>query len=440
MRLKSSIFIPKTINVGYQNRSDTYTGKLAYVIYYDEKGKLRKEASWNSWRDEKIPNEEFENVPMSGFVLNKKVGDYGGWEHRQAYCRVYDPRNFEFEITIENLLYILENANSIKGKGLEGEFVYGWDGKDLILMPVESPDYKQIAEYNNIVHNNEHIKAKDLIVGATYLTKDNTELVYVGKFEYYSHGYEWRENGEVKRSKSWKDVPKDGQHYYSTRISYDYIQDLPYGKHFWFAYKSYDYDYVNGNRVNKATYKWAFEQFKSIPKGKLIKCIDEKSSPEYANIFESMEGCYTYCPYDCNKDKFFDVSLEDFVGKSKRYSSRDELYYGDFEFISSVSGGMQIFKAYNTNNKENKYILKRKVESSRGKGYYDYVDDTSIFPTEIVEVEKSVYKGWHTEKEIVKEKKMIPVTIEEMFDVMKPLYRQKYLENGREYERVWSLR
>ena len=159
--MKSNIFIPKTINVGYQNRSGTYTGKLAYVIYYDEKGKLRKEASWNSWRDEKIPNEEFDNVPTTGFVLNKKVGDYSsGWDHRQAYCRVYDPRNFEFEITIENLLYILENANSIKGKGLEGEFVYGWDGKDLVLMPVESPDYKQITEYNKIVHNNESIKAK----------------------------------------------------------------------------------------------------------------------------------------------------------------------------------------------------------------------------------------------------------------------------------------
>ena len=87
--MNSSIFVPKTINVGYQNRSGTYTGKLAYVIYYDEKGKLRKETSWNSWRDDKIPNDEFENVPMEGFVLNKKAGDYStGWDHRHAYCRV----------------------------------------------------------------------------------------------------------------------------------------------------------------------------------------------------------------------------------------------------------------------------------------------------------------------------------------------------------------
>lgn len=70
--MRSSIFIPKTINVGYQNRSGTYTGKLAYVIYYDEKGKLRKEASWNGWRDENIPNNEYDNIPTEGFVLNKK--------------------------------------------------------------------------------------------------------------------------------------------------------------------------------------------------------------------------------------------------------------------------------------------------------------------------------------------------------------------------------
>ena len=36
-----SIYIPEKIKVGYQNRNDTYTKKLAYVIYYDEKGKLR---------------------------------------------------------------------------------------------------------------------------------------------------------------------------------------------------------------------------------------------------------------------------------------------------------------------------------------------------------------------------------------------------------------
>ena len=146
--MKSTIFIPKVINVGYQNRKDTYTGKLAYVVYTDEKGVIRKQASWDGWRDLNIEPNTFDNTPTSGFVLNKKVGDTRShWNFRQAYCRVYDPRGFEFEITIENLLYILENTNSIVGKGLEGEFVYGWSGKDLILLPTNSPDYKDIMDY-----------------------------------------------------------------------------------------------------------------------------------------------------------------------------------------------------------------------------------------------------------------------------------------------------
>ena len=58
-----SIYIPEKIKVGYQSRDDTYTKKLAYAIYYYEKGKLRKETSWQNLRDEKIEPDDFENEP-----------------------------------------------------------------------------------------------------------------------------------------------------------------------------------------------------------------------------------------------------------------------------------------------------------------------------------------------------------------------------------------
>lgn len=48
---EDSFFIPKKLAVGFNKRSDTYTGKIGYVIYYDAMNKLRKEASWNSWRE-----------------------------------------------------------------------------------------------------------------------------------------------------------------------------------------------------------------------------------------------------------------------------------------------------------------------------------------------------------------------------------------------------
>lgn len=375
--MNSTIFIPKTINVGYQNRKGTYTGKLAYVIYYDEKGTLRKERSWNSWRDQNIPNDEFENVPTEGFVLNKHVGGVEnsyGWNARKSYCRVYDPRGFEFEITIENLLYILENANCIKGKGLEGEFIYGWDGKDLVLMPVESPDYKQISEFNKIIHNNETIKAKDLIIGATYLTKDNENWIYMGKFEAF------------------------------------YWEGTNQGKHFWFWH--------NG----------IFEHYKSLPKNKFIKCIDNKCSKKYANIYNNLERNYEYSPYDSSKNEYKYFTFDEF----KETSNTD--YWRRKNFISEYYNGCKYeFDVRQIEKCKDLFIVRQKKNISNNTycgSYTEYVEVTDIFPT----TSKMIKSNRYPYKDI-EEKHMIPVTLEKIFEVMKPMYIQKYLANGREYKK-----
>ena len=376
--MRSSIFIPKTINVGYQNRSGTYTVKLAYVIYYDEKGKLRKETSWNGWRDKNIPNNEYDNIPTEGFVLNKKAGDYStGWDHRHAYCRVYDPRGFEFEITIENLLYILENANCIKGKGLEGEFIYGWDGKDLVLMPVESPDYKEISEFNRIVHSNECVKAKDLIVGATYLTKDNESWIYMGKFDVYNRYGDWGSRG----------------------------------KYFWF----WNGDY--------------FEQYRSMPKNRFIKCIDDKCSEKYADIFEKLEENPQYSPYDSSKDEYKYFALDDFKEGNSNY------WWTKNQFISEyyAKGNKRVFKFLKQD--DGLYIVCEKQTLQDYWRTENYVEVTDIFPTasKMVKLKRYPYND-------IEEKHMIPVTIEQIFETMKPMYIQKYLANGREYKKEYEIK
>lgn len=260
--MKSSIFIPKKIKVGFNPRSDTYTGRLGYVIYHD--GKVwRKEISWKGWiyeymddvafEDKKKadynsrvvaytksyegaqqwkkdnPNRtdswydrisklslaeylkevvgdyenytpnlgrvskdpgmvpvEFDNTPIEGFVLNKKAGGTSsGWDHRQTYCRVYDPRGFEFEIVIPNLLYILENASSFKGKGLEGKFIYGWDGKDLVLIPEQAPEYKDMVEFT--ATREMKVAKKDLVPGGIYLTGTGEKITYLAEGPYYDY-------------------------------------------------------------------------------------------------------------------------------------------------------------------------------------------------------------------------------------------------------------
>ncbi len=207
--METQLFIPKKCKVGFNLRNDCYTGKLGYIIAYDGK-QWRKEKSWESWRQkvgqeynngngsyvngkwiqpkkilgEEVTPFEFDNIPTSGFVLNKKVGGYkSNWNMRQTYARCFDPRGFEFEISIPNLLYILEHSNCMRGKGLEGEFLYSWDKKDLVLLPSEAPEFQQATNYTNL--QSLKISSKDLTPGCSYKTKKEENLIYVGKHMWY---------------------------------------------------------------------------------------------------------------------------------------------------------------------------------------------------------------------------------------------------------------
>lgn len=340
--MNNNIFIPKKINVGFQNRNDTYTKMLAYIIYFDTKGILRKEKSWESWRDKKIDNIIYENAPTEGFVLNKKAGGYStGWNHRQTYVRVYDPRGFEFEISIANLLYILENTNSIKGKGLEGEFVYGFDGKDLLLMPTTSPDYIELTEFNKTLYENKLVKAKDLKIGATYLTKQNDKWIYVGKFDY--HGY--RTNGK---------------------------------KYFWFYNE-----------------RGSFEQIISLS-NKIIDIIDETCVSNYADIFDQMEHSSYYSPYDSNRDEYIAYTFEEFKEKIEK-----EQYW--IYFYNDIHEEITIRKYENTIRLGRQVLKKSRWNDSM-----------------------------HTETEYTDVK---DISIEELYNLIKPYYKNTYLQNGKFYER-----
>ena len=234
------LIIPTKCKVGFNTRGDTYTGKLGYIIYND--GKVwRKEPSWESWKqnpgqiinthngDYKWYNAvlgedflpiEFDNIPTEGFVLNKKAG--GGrysWNPRQTYCRVYDPRGWEFEITIPNLLFILECSNSMKGKGIEGEFVYSWDGKDLVLLPCNSDNFQSSKQFTELQKGK--VEAKNLKVGATYIDKSGNNLLYLGKLERVKeipNGTETYKDryGRVYEKKLYKKVVQKSYAFYGT--------------------------------------------------------------------------------------------------------------------------------------------------------------------------------------------------------------------------------
>jgi hypothetical protein len=198
--MREKLSIPPRVKVGFQKRGDTYTGKLAYVI---SMGQKRKEdpRSWTGWIDKKIPVEEFDNTPMQGFVLNRDVGGTQrswSWNARREKVRVYDPRDFEFEITVENVLLILQECSSIKGKGLEGEFVLAWSGHQIVLLPTCSQEYKYSVEMADLA--SKKLSRKEIVEGCTYTTKDKQEVMYLGKhtwFDYHGKYYSYYSGSSI---------------------------------------------------------------------------------------------------------------------------------------------------------------------------------------------------------------------------------------------------
>lgn len=183
--MKNNLYIPKTITVGFQKRNDTFTGKLGYVIYTDDKGVLRKETSWNSWRDKNIDSVTFDNLPQTNFTFNKGVQRYSDWGSGRSVIRVYDQRDFEFEISVENLIGILMHSDVSK-RDIQESCVFAWYGTELVLLPTNSEECQSSVKHTE--KQGMKFSAKDLVPGYTYnVRKRSDKVVYLG---YFTH-QEW---------------------------------------------------------------------------------------------------------------------------------------------------------------------------------------------------------------------------------------------------------
>lgn len=174
------MFIPKELRVGFQERQDTFTKKLGYVTYIDEKGKLRQENSWRGWCDESIPVLEVANNPKSGFVMNKGITRWGHWSSSgRDKIRIWDPDGFEIEISVDNLIE-LQSFYDVSKREILGECVYAWEGKGVVLLPTVSPEFQEIWNVSRKQGNK--IGIRGLVEGGIYEARDsNTQFMYIGK-------------------------------------------------------------------------------------------------------------------------------------------------------------------------------------------------------------------------------------------------------------------
>lgn len=279
--MENQLHIPKKLKLGSQKRSDTYSGILGFLTYELSDGTNKHKKSWDNWRDSNIDVKEFDNEPTEGFVLNKREGGGGRWSYneREAKIRVWDPRGFEFEITIENMLDILAQCGSIPGKGLEGEFVYGYDGTRVFLVPTKSESYKKSMVFTDL--SAKKVEAKNLILGATYVTKKVKNVIYMGYYQWMNTSI-WGDSTSVEK------------------------------KHVFYAK----------------------DRFTTLEVKDLATCIDETPTHNYAELVTKMETCGYYFKSD-------NIKISDTKPNYNRYNDEYNPTYD--HFLSGNRSYNQIF-------------------------------------------------------------------------------------------------
>jgi len=146
-------------------------------------------------------------------------------------------------------------------------------------------------------------------------------------------------------------------------------------------------------------------------------------------FFEKLEENPQYSPYDSSKDEYKYFALDDFKEGNGNY------WWTKNQFISEyyAKGNKRVFKFLKQD--DGLYIVCEKQTLQDYWRTENYVEVTDIFPTasKMVKLNRYPYND-------IEEKHMIPVTVEQIFETMKPMYIQKYLANGREYEKEYDIK
>ena len=193
---------PKEILVGYETTCVPKTGnRLAYVTYMKD-GKIYKQKSFDNWRNKEAGTKTYLNEPQQGFkVLFNVGGCKSGWNVRQTYFRVLDPRGFEFEISSNNFVNILQKETIIQGV-LSGKYAYVWEGQNLELIKDDDPVYIEGVKNNTALNNeNEKVTKENIVLGQGYRLRDHKNGYYIGRLPWKTY------RGEQQLNEFGKELP-----------------------------------------------------------------------------------------------------------------------------------------------------------------------------------------------------------------------------------------
>lgn len=164
--------------VGYHENFnlDIDNAPLAFLTYdaHDAASKKRIDTVKNWYGSEKMCN--LDNPPLSGFTFVDVVSRCCT---KNKLMRVFDPRGFIVEVSIDILLEIMQSA-TIKNGVIQEKCFWARKGTENILIPENTPLHEQYLS-ETVYAKAANISTKKLKVGGLYINKDGKKYFYLGK-------------------------------------------------------------------------------------------------------------------------------------------------------------------------------------------------------------------------------------------------------------------
>ena len=163
--------------VNFQNYNESLP--LGQLTHYEEKAPATSKKRMEQCDSRSSKDSEgviFDNVPMVGFRISRSQRRLG-WNNRSEVIQIEDPRGFEVQITIANLIMLTDN-NLLENGEILRECIWGRDGNNNVLLPVNSEPYKQALE--NLDRIASSVRPKSVEVGNEVLLKNGNIGRYMG--------------------------------------------------------------------------------------------------------------------------------------------------------------------------------------------------------------------------------------------------------------------
>lgn len=184
MASNRTIKIPTKVYVGFQNRPSSDDVPLGFMTPWGEDEAAKKRiATVNNWargygNTTPIEPVTLNNIPMTGFRISRAVRRSGGWGSSNAtFVRVEDPRGFELEISVQNLLMLMDN-NITQDAEIIQECIWGRDGGNNILLAVNSQPYLDATE--NTRRSASKVSAREVKPGFEVTVENGDRGFYYG--------------------------------------------------------------------------------------------------------------------------------------------------------------------------------------------------------------------------------------------------------------------